>query len=162
MLDLVVGVMKARNLTMLLVTLGLAGCAAAGTPTAVGHPRCASGTASPISLRIAKAKLASAGYQTGLDRSLCERSGAEANQGDVTFTDSFCEVEMRSPPRQKTRPATEFEGPNYSGKAYVVTYENLDCWIYNTGDNRKTIVKALRTMFKRFGAQHILVQKTQA
>lgn len=140
------------------------GQAASTTSAAASHPRCARGTAAPISLRAPKRALAAAGYQTSLDRSLCVRSGPGANQGGLTFSEwtFFCEVEMRSPPRQTIRPATRFEGPNYSGKAYVVAYENVDCWVYQTGSRREKIVAALRRMFATFGAHHVLVQTPQA
>jgi hypothetical protein len=69
---------------------------------------------------------------------------------------------MHSPPIQKAHPATRFEGPNYSGKAYVVRYENVDCWIYETGSDRAKVVTALRAIFGRFGARHVLIQKPQA
>ena len=147
------------------VALSQAACASVGSTDAIArqaHPRCARGIAVPRSLRATKRALTAAGYPPVLDRSLCERSGVEANQGDLSFADTYCEVDMHSPPRQKERPRTWFEGPNYSGKAYVVTYENIDCWVYDSGDKREKIVAALQAMFKRFGAQHGLVEKIEA
>lgn len=149
---------------LLLSAAVLAGCAAGTTSSAASHPPCAPGTATPISVQAAKRALAAAGYRTSLDRSLCVRSGPGASQGSLTFGEAafFCQVEMHAPPRQTTRPATRFEGPNYSGKAYVVAYENIDCWVYDNGGRREKIVTALRRMFATFGAHHVLVQTPQA
>jgi hypothetical protein len=64
---------------------------------------------------------------------------------------------MQAPPRQKRRPAARFEGPNYSGKAYVIAYQNVDCWIYDSGSGRERIVADLRKVFAEFGAHRVLV-----
>jgi hypothetical protein len=49
-------------------------------------------------------------------------------------------------------PHMRFEGPNWSGKAFVVAFANVDCSVYATGSTRTTVVDSLRKVFQQFGA----------
>jgi hypothetical protein len=66
--------------------------------------------------------------------------------------DLICTVYKRSPPRMRQHPARRFEGPNYSAKAFVVAFANVDCWIYATGGARANLASSLRKTFHGFGA----------
>jgi hypothetical protein len=55
-------------------------------------------------------------------------------------------------PRSIQYPHRRFEGPNWSGRAFVVAFANVDCSVYATGPIRATVVGSLRTIFRRFGA----------
>lgn len=157
------GVPLAR--TMRRTTLSCAACFLAvvgwtGCGTAYSGPRlssqasCADGPAAPISLARARRALTEARYEPHLDRSLCNATGPPSVQslGELTFAHTRCSVYKAEPARQQELPHTRFEGRNYSGKAYVVAFENLDCWVYAGGSDRSTIVSALRRIFLSFGA----------
>ena len=116
------------------------------------HQPCAKGPAAPITLAQARKLLVDAGYEPTIDPSLCELNGPGANQGDLSFHDTGCTVYISEPPRQKKNPHTRYEGLNFSGKAYVVAYENLDCWIYAGGSDRSQVAAALRGIFWGVGA----------
>jgi hypothetical protein len=93
-------------------------------------------------------------HQGGLDvqddRSLCGDPGLVTT---LETDDLFCSVYRDVPyPKFKAHPHMRFEGPNYSGKAYVVAYANVDCWNYAHGAQGEAIAASLRRLFRSFGA----------
>jgi hypothetical protein len=128
----------------------LVGCGSLST-TPVRHSRCSSGVGEPISVRQMTKSLRVAGLMVSPDRSLCDRD---------TVTDLVtagyelsCTVYQRVVyPKMNRHPRMRFEGLNYSGKAYVIAYANVDCWDYATGSRRDAISTVLRRIFRTLGA----------
>lgn len=128
------------------------------SPVSVTAPKCASGRATPISLPSIRAGLRDAGIIVSDDDSLCDR---DAVSDLVTPShDLSCSVYRRVVyPKMKAHPRMRYEGPNYSGKAYVVAFANVDCRVYGDGQRRAAIVGTLRGTFRRLGATSAAVGK---
>jgi hypothetical protein len=137
------------------VVLGAAGfLTACGSEAAVSPAptgMCVRAPGWPITLREMRTSLRSAGVAASEDASLCDRDSV-AVLVDPNY-DVSCTVYRRVVyPKFAAHPRMRFEGMNYSGKAYVVAFANVDCWIYAEGSQRAQTTADLRRIFRRFGA----------
>jgi hypothetical protein len=128
----------------------LSSCASPSV-TSSPTPKCATGPGKPIPAERMRAALRTAGLATTDDHSLCDRDTVTALV--LPNFEMTCNVFQRVVyPTMKRHPGMRFEGPNYSGKAHVIAFENVDCSDYADGSRRDQISAALRRIFRGFGA----------
>jgi len=98
-----------------------------------------------------RSELNAVGLVLSPDRSLCDQ-GAVA-QLVTPDSEVRCTV-FRRPvyPKMQEHPRSRYEGLNFSGKAYVVAFANVDCWDYTEGAKRATVSIKLRGVFRKLGA----------
>ncbi|MDX6511260.1 MAG: hypothetical protein QOE36_764, partial [Gaiellaceae bacterium] len=88
-------------------------------------------------LRSMRAALRAADLRVSEDASLCDKASLTDLVGEDPKSDLSCTVYRRVVyPKMASHPRMRYEGPNYSGKAYVVAFANVDCWIYARGSDR--------------------------
>jgi hypothetical protein len=126
---------------------------ACGTTSVNSAPTCAKGPGTPISLGQMKTALRSEGIAVTPDHSLCDQDAVTELVSDDPESDLRCTIYRRPVyPKMKAHPKMRYEGFNYSKKAYVVAFANVDCWNYAEGSRRATVSAALRRSFHGLGA----------
>jgi hypothetical protein len=129
--------------------LVVTGCA---TPKSVVAPKCTDGRGEPISLSAVKSRLAGEGIPVSVKQELCDSDEiAELVSSDGSRL--RCKVFTHPVyPKMREHPRSRYEGPNFSGKGFVIAFGNVDCWDYGEGATRASTLRKLRTIFRGFGA----------
>jgi hypothetical protein len=62
-------------------------------------------------------------------------------------------------PKMREHPRSRYEGLNFSGKAFVIAFANIDCSEYAEGAARASTLNKLRRIFRALGATSKTVER---
>jgi hypothetical protein len=106
-----------------------------------------------------KSRLRAEGVTVSVEHALCDQDAiAELVSHDSSRLRCTVYTNPVSP-KMRAHPRSRFEGPNFSGKAFVVAFANIDCSEYADGAARPSTLNKLRHVFRALGATSKTVER---
>jgi hypothetical protein len=139
-----------------MAAVAITGCATRNTASA---PKCASGPGQPISLDKMKSRLQAQGVAVSVEHALSDQD-AIAELVSESQSRLRCTVYTHPVyPKMREHPRSRYEGLNFSGKAFVIAFANIDCSEYAEGAARASTLNKLRRIFRALGATSKTVER---